>query len=357
MEHPSWFLTAIASYPKWRPQHLRAVLHHHHPKKVWTLSSSKIKTPHVPQIKIEEFCDWRKQCNPDRLWQYLVDELIHPITYQDVPYPKLLKQIPDAPAILFVRGKLPPPQLPLVAVVGSRKITPYGRQVIEHIVPPLTQHNVGVISGLAYGVDGHTHQTTLASGGYTAAILPGGCNDAHLFPKHHLGLARNIIQHHGAIISEFPPTMPSHKYSYPRRNRIIAGMCAMTLVIEAASKSGAKITARLALEYHRSVGAIPGSIFSHSSAGANELIAQGAYSITHPDQILQLLEVASSSQTSRVVPEKFTQLYALLNTTPQTIDRLIAKSNLPQKDILRTIMAMELAGFAKDTGGQQYIRL
>lgn len=271
-------------------------------------------------------------------------------------YPRLLSKIHAPPQQLYVRGVFDS-ERPLVAIVGSRKATPYSTQVLQHIIPSLVAHGVGVVSGLAYGVDTLAHQITVRRDGYTIAVVPGGCDDASIYPQQNHKLAHAILSASGAVISEHPAGSRSPKYSFPRRNRIIAGLCALTIVIEAAQKSGTKITANHALEYNRMVGAIPGSVFSPLSAGCHDLIANGAFPITSATDILQLLDISPRPKSERHIPEEYRPIYQACMRNICAIDDLVSTLDLPHPIILRTITLMELNGLIKDTGGKRYISM
>ncbi len=270
-------------------------------------------------------------------------------------YPPLLAKIHAPPQQLYVRGVFNCAR-PLVAIVGTRKITTYGKQVLHALIPPLVRSGIGIVSGLAYGVDVLAHTITLESGGHTIAVVPGGCDDASIYPQHNLRTAHAIINSGGAVISESPPGSHSPKYSFPKRNRIIAGLCVLTIVIEAAEKSGSKITANHALEYNRMVGAVPGSVFNPMSAGCNQLISQGAFVITSAQDVLELLGLGAEAFGENV-PKPFQKMYAFCKADARRADEMAQALDLPHPEILRTITAMEIEGFLKDIGGKRFISI
>ncbi|HVM90908.1 MAG TPA: DNA-processing protein DprA, partial [Verrucomicrobiae bacterium] len=200
-----------------------------------------------------------------------------PIEYipkDDTRFPPLLRHLSDPPNGLYLRGTLK--DLPSVSVVGTRRCTPYGRRAAREIVSGLVSSGLGIISGLALGIDGEAHAAALDAGGYTVAILATGIDDLTLYPREHVRLARRILESGGALLSESPPGSPSFKFAFPKRNRIIAGYAPATVIVEATQDSGSLITARLALEENRELLAVPGSIFSETAAGCHELIKLGA---------------------------------------------------------------------------------
>ncbi|MDA2936055.1 DNA-processing protein DprA [Patescibacteria group bacterium AH-259-L05] len=207
------------------------------------------------------------------------------ITPQDKNYPPLLKEIPDPPQELYIWGVLKQKEKYPLAVVGTRKVSNYGKQVTLELVTELVKQGLTIISGLALGVDGISHQAALDANGRTIAVLGSGFN--HLYPQKHTKLAHDIVKSGGAVITEYPPdTKPTQK-TFPVRNRIIAGLALGVLVIEAPMRSGALITARHALEQNRDVFAVPGSIYNKNSAGTNNLIKMGAKPVTKAEDILE----------------------------------------------------------------------
>ncbi len=274
-------------------------------------------------------------------------------------YPVLLKQIPDAPKKLFYRGVLK--DVPLISIVGSRKASVYGKRVIEKIVPKLIKYGIGVVSGLAYGIDAHAHRVTVECGGYAVAVLAGGLDK--IYPMANQKLAEDLLDCGGALVSEHELGMHSQKFMFPARNRIIAAMSQVTLVVEAAEKSGSLITAFQALEYNRLVGAVPGSIFSDVSVGCNDLIGRGGFPIRSAKDILELFNVDFSDGVCRGekflqknIPKKYCAIYSLLSQEPMQIDELIKLVDLPESEIMRNIMEMEIEEFVKDVGGKRYIK-
>ncbi|MBS9334732.1 DNA-processing protein DprA [Fructobacillus sp. M1-13] len=205
------------------------------------------------------------------------------LSFFDSEYPQLLREIYQPPLILFYQGDLRALRLPLLAVVGTRTATSYGQEVIRSLLPEVVQHGVGIVSGLAKGIDVMAHQTTFSAGGVPIAVIGTGLDV--FYPLKNRKLQR-LVGEQGLLLSEYPPGSGPQRGHFPERNRIIAGLCQATLVVEAKKRSGSLITANLALQENRSVLAIPGSIFSIESAGTNELIAAGAQAITGLEGLL-----------------------------------------------------------------------
>lgn len=240
-------------------------------------------------------------------------------------FPPLLREIPQRPKQLYVRGTLPSTDLRWLAVVGSRACTAYGERALKYLISGLRGYPVAIISGLAYGVDALAHKAALDAGLPTIAVPGSGLDWDVLYPRAHVGLAREILASGGALLSEFDPAMKATDYSFPQRNRIMAGMCPATLVIEAKEKSGSLITAKLAAEYNRDLLVVPGSIFSAESRGTHQFLKLGATPITSVEDLLQALGLAPR--------EKRTILRADVSDEERKVLDIIA-SPLPRDELL-----------------------
>lgn len=286
------------------------------------------------------------------------DYPIATILQKDSVYPEALRTIPDPPQTLYIRGELVQAlAMPCVAIVGTRRCTSYGKRAAAYITRDLTRAGICIISGMAFGIDAVAHQAALEERGATVAVLGTGIDDSSLYPRAHMGLARRILESGGAIISEYAPGTPGYKDNFPARNRIVAGLCRMTVVIEAPFQSGARITARLALEYNREVGAVPGPLFTKQSEGSNDLIAQGALCVRSADDILQALDIAKQADVEVDVhfssPEEKTIARILQGADmPLSLDKIIEQSTLNASQALSLISMLQLQGRVKDMGGQ-----
>jgi DNA processing protein len=277
------------------------------------------------------------------------------ITSKDKEYPILLQQIGDKPGQLFIRGTLPNLSQ-AVSIVGSRKHTDYGRNVTKDLASAAARAGVPVVSGLAYGIDAIAHQAAIEAGGITVAVLP--CDISTVYPKAHEQLARRIIESGGAVISEMPVPTEPHPFHFLVRNRIIAGMSQMTVVTEAAFRSGALATARCAASYHRTVMAVPGQMYSSYSAGTNKLIASGgAGIILSADDMLRELGI-TSVKTNAMRYDKETQ--RLLAAIPRSGISLQELANQLQLDIVAIsskVILLEINGLIAQVGDGMYRRL
>lgn len=287
------------------------------------------------------------------------------LPFTDPGFPALLHEIPQPPALLYVRGSWREwNTVPLLAMVGSRDYSPYGKQVAEELARELSRAGVVIVSGLAFGIDSLAHEGALAAEAPTIAILGGGIDDTSIAPQSHLRLAQEIVRN-GTLISEYAPGTPPASGTFPARNRIIAGMAQGTLVIEAKEGSGSLITARLALDANREVFAIPGSIFSPLSVGTNALIRDGAKLVTGVQDILNELNLTPIPQetvtTTTVPPLNLSAdeecILKNLSRDGLHIDKVIEASRLETTRAAAIITRMEMRGLIKNIGNQQYIRL
>ncbi len=274
-------------------------------------------------------------------------------------YPNLLREIHDAPDQLYVKGVLPPPDTLMIAVVGSRNCTPYGRRTARMIVEGLAQAGVVIVSGLAYGIDAIAHEAALDVGGRTIGVLASGID--RVGPAGNTFIANRMLDRESAIITQFPPGTFPYRANFPVRNQVISGMCYGTLVIEAAEPSGTMITARAAIAQNREIFAVPGQIDSPTSTGPNLLIKDGAYVTTSASDILDILKkkgfVVGTSVVGGHKPdnEQEATLLSFLGKAPTHIDNIIEKSNLSTSTALATITMMEIKGKVRHVGGGHYI--
>lgn len=265
-------------------------------------------------------------------------------------FPELLKQIPDRaiPAKLYYRGNislLHDDETKFLCVVGSRRHTQYGKEVIERLLAPLKDYNVVIISGLAYGVDTIAHQVALENNIPTIAIPGSGISPDAIYPRAHRGIAEEIIREGGLILSEFEPDATPQPWYFPQRNRIMAGLSHAVLIIEAADRSGTLITAKLALDYNRSVLAVPGSVFSPQSEGTNSLIQEGAeVTLTYTD-ILRSLGIDAINEANLSDIEK--QFIDLVDGSTSTL-QISEKLNISPTQASTICSYLCLKGFLKE---------
>lgn len=280
------------------------------------------------------------------------------LTLADDDYPTLLRNVPDAPAMLYVRGRLLPEDDRALSIVGTRRATSYGRDAAYQFAKQLAAQGITIISGLAHGIDSAAHRGALDSGGRTLAVL--GCGIDRIYPADNHKLADDILRR-GALISEFPIGTPPEAHNFPRRNRIISGMALGVLAVEAPEKSGALITTMTAAEQGREVFAVPGNIFSPMSGGTNRLIQDGAKLVMTVEDILEELNLAHTSVQTSVVAERIApaneterRLLDHLGADPIHVDDLTRLCGLPVAVVSSTLTILELKGLARMVGHMQY---
>lgn len=283
------------------------------------------------------------------------------LSFEDEEYPPSLREISDAPIFLYAMGDLGVLNQPCLGMVGTREMSEYGKRVVGMLVPDIIRAGMVTVSGLAFGIDAEVAKETVATGGRTVAVLGHGLG--MIYPKQNERLAEEIVQKGGLILSEFPLDTRPDKYTFPARNRIIAGLSLGTVVVEAALESGSLITAELALEYGREVFAVPGQIFDSHYAGCHQLIARGhAKLVTSASEILTDIGIVSSAQGGAPVqsytpetPEE-EQILKILTTMPMVLDDLAEKTELPPSALSATLTMLEIRGIVKNIGGGKWVR-
>jgi len=274
------------------------------------------------------------------------------ITPTDSQYPSLLKQGSLPPKSIWVAGNPEVCAQHCVSVIGSRNISPYGRQVVRKLIPSLVRAGLTIVSGLAYGVDGEAHRVALEHGGHCCAVLGSGLH--HIYPESHQKLAEEIVATGGCLFSEYAPTVGPQTYHFPARNRIIAALSPITVVIEAGAKSGTLITARFALDAGREVAVVPGNIFQDGSTGVHQLLKQGAQAITSADDILEMYRLAAPPEIAESLHPALTgspaTLYTLISRGSCTLDDLERMTNLAVNDLYSILTVLEMDGYIYSSG-------
>ncbi len=274
-------------------------------------------------------------------------------------FPKELLEIPEPPKELFIRGKLPSNDLKRLCIVGSRKYTNYGKEACEKLIRGLKGYPVVIVSGLALGIDSIAHEEALRSGIHTIAVPGSGLGEDVIYPRTNLPLAYDILRHGGCLLSEFDKDFKATSYSFPQRNRIMAGLSQAVLVVEAEAKSGTLITSRLATDYNRDVLTIPGSIFSNTSEGPLMLLRLGATPVATSKDILEALGIETDTELK--TESLFTNLNddekILISTlhTPISRDEIIIKTNWDASKLAQMMTLLEIKGVIKESGGKVYL--
>ncbi|MFZ5392546.1 MAG: DNA-processing protein DprA [Patescibacteria group bacterium] len=308
--------------------------------------------------EIEKWFDFRK----NGAWEERILSLeknVSFFTYVDDDYPLLLREIHSSPLVLYYKGNWSLLKKKCLAVVGTRKSTDYSKKIIDAWIPALVKNNIVIVSGLALGVDSLAHDFCLKNNGMTVAVLAGGFDQ--IYPVINRGLAGKILEQGGLLLSEYPPDYKALPFNFPARNRIVSGVSAGVLVTEAPEKSGAMITAYMAIEQNRSVMAVGGNIFGFSSQGCNKLIQQGALFVSKVDDILLELGInncnlKSASKRSNFQPRSETEakIYQLLNDGEKCIDELCLLTDLGSDEIISVLNILSLEGYIEELSGGRW---
>ena len=282
------------------------------------------------------------------------------IAKDDARYSDLLRRISDPPDVLYCRGNVSLLHSVCFAVVGTRKMTDYGRQAAADFAGNLATSCIAIVSGLALGIDAAAHRAALDAAGATIAVLGSGVDDANIGPPSNRPLARRILEHGGLIVSEYPAGTSAHPGSFPRRNRIISGLSRGVLVVEAARQSGSLITARCALEQDRDVFAVPGSIYWQASAGTNWLIAQGARPVESAMDIRDHYELRQEPLPAIAVSTDDSLqagILALMRTGGSMhIDAIVAAANAEPARVMTAVAFLVLKGTLAQQGDTYALR-
>ena len=300
--------------------------------------------------------------DPEQLAKELEGSDVRIVPYPDSQYPQILREIHDPPMLLYIKGKAIPNNLTFVAIVGSRNPTPYGLKAAERIAQGLARRGLGVVSGMARGIDSAAHWGCLGGRGVTIGVLGTGIDIP--YPKSNQRLFGKILGQ-GAVISEFPLGTPPEPKNFPIRNRIISGLTRGVVVVEATMNSGSLITASLALEQGREVFAVPGSINSFKSTGCHFLIKQGAKLIEHPDDVLDELGLnfphapkldTFTREPTPPLEERERSIYGLIGDDPLHIDEIARLVRFGPAETASILMRMELKGVVRQLPGKRFVR-
>lgn len=329
---------------------------------IWNAAPSALRSLHgIGEKTIDQLLSFRTE---EQLNDWIIEmeeKDISFYSYRHPKYPRLLREITDPPLGIYVRGDLPDDDIDTVAIIGARKCSRYGATVAYQIAKDLGKTNVIVVSGMARGIDSEGHRGILDGGGKTIAVL--GCGVDICYPSENEGLMQRIIEN-GCVISEFPPGMPAVPKNFPSRNRIIAGLSKMVVVVEAGKKSGTIITADMALDYGRDVFVVPGNVTSALSYGTNELIKQGCPIITEGNDILMALGIAYKEEekikfkikTAENISAEEQEVYSLIENEPISAETLCRRLHKNIQDVQYILSLLELSGYIKKIPQAGYVR-
>lgn len=328
--------------------------------RAWQATEAQLRDIGFDARAIQSLDEARRTFDLDKYVAQVEASQVDVVTWESKTYPDLLREIPAAPPLLFVRGSYEPVDRWAVAVVGTRRLSAYGRQVTRDLVAGLVNNGITIVSGLARGIDAVAHRTAVEEGGRTIAVMASGIDK--IYPPEHRELAHAIVEGHGALLSDYPFGAEPESTHFPARNRLISGLSLGVLVVEAGEKSGALITAQYALEQNREVFAVPGNIHSPVSVGTNRLIQQGGKLVMRVEDILEELNlkmVADQQVAQAVLPETAEEaaLIAQLSSQPVHVDELGRLTGMPSSLVSSTLTIMELKGMVQQVGGMQYVRL
>lgn len=324
----------------------------------WRADKTALQAAGLDSRAITAIVSKRPQISPEDELELLARHNVEAITWHHSAYPRLLKEIPDLPPLVYVRGQILPQDEMAVAVVGTRRPTPYGRQAAEELSGELARSGVTVISGLARGIDALAHRAALTAGGRTIAVMASGPDV--IYPREHRQLALDICTA-GALITEYPIGVQPRGDYFPRRNRIMSGISLGVLVVEGGMESGAMITARLAMEQNREVMAVPGSVFSPQSKGPHSLLQDGAKLVRSAQDVLEELNLSMVPQKVEAretieATDTETVILRYLTQEPLHVDEVCRASGLPVSAVSSILAMLELKGLARQTAPMSYVR-
>jgi DNA processing protein len=326
-------------------------------ERAWNASPFDLVAAGLSPKLAERVIQVRNSVNLDEVIAQAEKNKIRILTWDDAEYPAHLKEIDQPPPVLYLRGDVTAEDGWSVAIVGTRAVTPYGRQVTEELATILAHNGVTIVSGLARGVDAVAHSAAIKAGGRTLAVLGSGVDK--IYPPEHRQMAEKIISQ-GAVISDYAPGTPPESANFPPRNRIISGLSMAVVVVEAGDTSGALITAEFAVEQGRDVFAVPGPVYAPQSKGTNRLISNGAKALLQPTDVLEALDLTRNverREIRRAVPSDATEaaLLDLLGAEPKHVDDIRAQLELPIEKISSALTMMELKGMVRQVGGMNYV--
>ena len=312
--------------------------------------------------RIDKFIDKRDKLDIDKVFNYVIDKGIEVITYEDTKYPYMLKQISNPPAVLYCKGDLSICNLEkTIAIVGSRRMTRNAQDSLKKVMKGLSGTDLCVVSGLAAGVDTCAHRCAIDNGLKTIGVIGGGFD--FVYPSANRVLYEEIINGNGTILSEYYPTFEHLPFRFPQRNRIVSGLSYGTLVVEAALRSGASITANLTLEQGRELMCIPGLITNPNTEGIYKMIKTGAHIVTESEDILNALDWTLNKQiplfdkttnTNNNISNNEERIVKFLEIEPKSFDEIQKETSIKTDDLLMHLTTLELNGYIEQTVGDRY---
>ncbi len=360
-------LLTLTLVPGIGPKTLNSLLEYFDsPSEVLRQSTDSLQqVPGVGPKLAKELSLARKTINVDAVLQLCHENVIQVLHPSDLDYPKPLVEIHNPPATLYVQGELQETDALAIAIVGSRHATQYGKRIAERLARGLASAGYTIVSGLARGIDAAAHRAAMEAGGRTLAVLAGGL--LNLYPPEHADLAEQIKMQ-GALLTEMPPHHPPKSGAFPQRNRIVSGLCLGTIVIEAAQRSGALISARLAMEQGREVFSVPGPVDSRMSQGCHQLIRDGATLVESAEDVLTELgplthpvKNATGDQVHHPAELKLTDqenfVLQAIETLPTAIETIVENTGIAMPNVLSTISVLEIRRLIRRVSGNSVARI
>jgi len=352
------YLTAIYAFNYFGPVRVKLLLSYFKKaRNIWLAKNSELIEIGLSKDKVSEFDEFRKKFDIEDYFRRLKGLKIGVVTTLDREYPENLRDLEGAPSVLYFKGCLKTSDVNSVAIVGSRKMSSYGREVAQKFSAELASFGVTIISGLAKGIDTAAHMGALSVGGRTIAVLGQGLDS--VYPPENADLAEKIIKSDGAILSEYPLGMPALPINFAIRNRIVSGLSAAVVVIEGAEKSGTLLTASHAAEQGKTVFAVPGQITSPMSAAPHFLLRNGAKIATSATDILEELDLqikVDKEKIEKIMPstKEEVKLIEILEVEPLHLDELVRITGGKTADISARLTIMEMKGIVRNLGGGIY---
>lgn len=327
------------------------------PERIWRAQDSQIAMlPFLKEKQKEILKEWNRK-KPSQIRNKTAESGIKFTSYMEENYPQKLLELPDYPFGLFYLGDLPKAQERCVAVVGARMCTNYGRNIAMQIAEELAAHQIVVVSGMAYGVDGIAQAACLKSGGRSYAVT--GCGPDICYPKDHRMLYQDL-EKNGGVLSEYAPGTPAKPLHFPMRNRLISGLCECVVAVEAKKKSGSLITADLALEQGRDVLAVPGRVSDPLSEGCNHLISQGAGILTSLEDLRQYLgitgeKVKKNKKNNIKLASLENMVYICLDFRPKSLTEIVRSAEMAPEQVMRILTDFQMRGLVEEISKNYYV--
>lgn len=350
---------ALKQIPNIGPARIRQLLGHFGTiARLWSASDQEVRGVLEGKL-LSDFLTSRQAIDVSDLYARTVRDGVRIACWTDDEYPALLREIPAPPPLLYYRGALVEPDTAAIAIVGTRRVTAYGKDMAYRLAFDLAKAGITIVSGLALGVDGIAHRAALDAGGRTIAVLGSGIDV--LYPWQHRDLSKKIAEQ-GAVVTEYPPGTKPDRFNFPPRNRIISGLSLGVVVVEAPERSGALITVDFAAEQGRDAFAVPGPVNAPTSAGCLRIIRDGATLVRSADDILEDLHIRrpaaqpETEQPAISLTDDERRLVSVLTAEPQHIDDIAAKVNRSVSEVSGLLMMLQLQGVVHDAGSQFYAR-